>query len=84
MEVDAVPSILDLIYENYGFAVLPFNAVTSDRAKRRFSVSKLTDPTPLTRLAMATSARRPLSRLANDAIALYEREMLPVYLETRY
>jgi LysR family nitrogen assimilation transcriptional regulator len=83
MEIDAVSSILDLVFENYGFAVLPSNAVASDPAKRKFSVSKLTDPTPMTSLALATSARHPLSRLANDAIALYESQILPIYVQTR-
>jgi LysR family nitrogen assimilation transcriptional regulator len=80
MEIDAVYSILDLVSEGYGCAVLPARAVASDPRRRHFTMTHLTDPTPTTHLVMGTSARHPLSRLAADALALFEREVLPLYL----
>jgi LysR family nitrogen assimilation transcriptional regulator len=83
LEVDAVTSILDLVCEGYGFAVLPLNATSSDPLKRRFSIARITQPTLHSQLTIATSSRHTLSHLAIQAIELIESEVLPLYTDAR-
>jgi LysR family nitrogen assimilation transcriptional regulator len=79
LEVDAVSSILDLVSEGIGYAVLSLNATASDALKRRFNVMRLTEPTLFSRLAIATSSKHTLSQLASQAIAMLEAKILPLY-----
>jgi LysR family nitrogen assimilation transcriptional regulator len=79
LEVDAVSSVLDLVAEGYGHAVLPRNAVIADPTQRRFELARITDPLLQTRLAIATSNQHPMSKLATQAVALLESEILPLY-----
>ena len=79
LEVDAVTSILDLVTEGIGYAVLSLNATTSDALKRRFQVMRITEPTLFSRLAIATSSKHTLSQLAIQAIAMLEAKILPLY-----
>lgn len=83
LEVDAVTSILDLVSEGIGYAVLSLNATASDVLKRRFQVIRITEPTLLSRLAIATSSKHTLSRLAIQAIAMIESNILPLYGNAR-
>ncbi|MDR7003761.1 LysR family transcriptional regulator [Paraburkholderia strydomiana] len=83
LEVDAVSSILDLVSEGIGYAVLPLNATVSDALKRRFSVTRITEPTLFSRLAIATSSKHTLSQLAVQAIAMLEERALPLYSTVR-
>ena len=79
LEVDAVTSILDLVSEGIGYAVLSLNATAGDALKRRFQVTRITEPTLLSRLAIATSSKHPLSQWAIQAIAMLESKVLPLY-----
>ena len=79
LEVDAVMSILDLVNEGIGYAVLSLNATASDVLKRRFQVIRITEPTLFSRLAIATSSKHTLSQLAIQAIAMLESKILPLY-----
>ena len=79
LEVDAVTSILDLVSEGIGYAVLSLNATTSDVLKRRFQVIRITEPTLFSRLAIATSSKHTLSQLAVQSIAMLESKILPLY-----
>jgi LysR family nitrogen assimilation transcriptional regulator len=79
LEVDAVTSILDLVTEGIGYAVLSLNATASDALKRRFQVMRITEPTLFSRLAIATSSKHTLSQLAVQAIAMLEAKILPLY-----
>ncbi|HEX7933291.1 MAG TPA: LysR family transcriptional regulator [Paraburkholderia sp.] len=83
LEVDAVSSILDLVSEGIGYAVLPLNATVSDALKRRFRVIRITEPTIFSRLAIATSSKHTLSQLAVQAIAMLEARALPLYRDVR-
>ncbi|WP_438391814.1 LysR family transcriptional regulator [Caballeronia sp. DA-9] len=79
LEVDAVASILDLVNEGIGYAVLSLNATASDVLKRPFQVIRITEPTLFSRLAIATSSKHTLSQLAIQAIAMLESRILPLY-----
>jgi LysR family nitrogen assimilation transcriptional regulator len=83
LEVDAVPSILDLVCEGYGYAVLPLNAAASDPLQREFSIMRIVRPTLLSRLTIATSSQHPVSQLATQAMAMIESELFPLYRSER-
>jgi LysR family nitrogen assimilation transcriptional regulator len=79
LEVDAITSILDLVNDGIGHAVLSLNATTSDVLKRHFQVIRVTEPTLFSRLAIATSNKHTLSQLAIQSIAMIEAEIVPLY-----
>jgi LysR family nitrogen assimilation transcriptional regulator len=79
MEVDAVASVLDLVEEGYGHAILPLNAVLADAGRRQLKVTRIVDPGIHSRLAIATSNQHPMSKLATQAVAMLESEILPLY-----
>jgi LysR family nitrogen assimilation transcriptional regulator len=83
LEVDAVTSILDMVCEGYGYAVLPLNAASSDPLKRRFRIERITDPTLMSQLTIATSSQHTLSHLAHQAVTMVEQEVLPLYTDAR-
>jgi LysR family nitrogen assimilation transcriptional regulator len=79
LEIDAVPALLDLVDEGYGYAVLPLNAILADPKQRRFRCTRISDPGIHSRMAIATSNQHPTSRLANRAVAMLEAEIMPLY-----
>lgn len=79
LEVDAVASILDLVSEGIGYAVLSLNATAGDALKRRFRLIRMTEPTLVSRLAIATSTKHTLSQLATQSLAMLESRILPLY-----
>lgn len=83
LEVDAVNSILDLVNEGLGYALLSLNATASDALKRRFRVVRIVEPTLYSRLAIASSRQHTLSQLAIQAIDMLEAKVLPLYGASR-
>ncbi|ATF88153.1 LysR family transcriptional regulator [Burkholderia gladioli] len=79
LEVDGVASILDLVSEGIGHAVLALNAIPAELRSGRFRLIRITEPTLYSRLAIATSRRHPLPQLARQAIAMLEADVLPLY-----
>lgn len=79
LEVDAVASILDLVKEGIGYAVLPLQAISGAHEGGPFSVRRITEPTLYSRLAIATSSKHTLSQLATQAIAMLEAKVVPLY-----
>lgn len=79
MEVDSVSSVLELVDEGDGYAILSLNAIARNFMERKFSITRIVSPTILSRLTIATSKQHPLSRLATRAVALLEDEILPLY-----
>jgi LysR family nitrogen assimilation transcriptional regulator len=79
LELDAVTSILDVVAEGIGYAMLSLNATESDALKRQFQTIRVTEPTLYSRLALATSRSHPLSRLATQATAILESRVVPLY-----
>jgi LysR family transcriptional regulator, nitrogen assimilation regulatory protein len=57
LEIDGVASILDLVADNAGAAVLPANAVRTAAHPERYSMRPVSDLR--SRLSLATSAQRP-------------------------
>lgn len=81
LEIDAVASVLDLVHEGYGHAVLSLNAIIADPQQRQFRISRIEDPVIHSRLQIATSNQHPMSKLATQAVQMLESEILPLYEE---
>jgi LysR family transcriptional regulator, nitrogen assimilation regulatory protein len=79
LEVDAVASILDLVKEGIGYAVLPLKATSGTAQDQHFRIVRITEPTLFSRLAIATSTKHTLSQLAVQSIAMLESNVLPLY-----
>ncbi len=74
LEIDGVPSILDLVLEGYGHAVLPMNAIRG-QPSGRFQARRFTRPL-MTHLALIVSAQRPATPLMRMTLDLI-REIGP-------
>jgi len=82
LEVDAVASVLELVQEGYGHAILPLNALMrQERNKQRLAVTRITKPSLHCPLVVATSRQHPLSAFATSALELLEAEILPLYVQ---
>ncbi|QYD68181.1 LysR family transcriptional regulator [Paraburkholderia edwinii] len=79
LEVDAVASILDLVKEGIGYAVLPLKATSGTAQDQHFRILRISEPTLFSRLAIATSTKHTLSQLAVQSIAMLESSVLPLY-----
>jgi LysR family nitrogen assimilation transcriptional regulator len=74
LEVDAVSSVLSLVSEGYGHAVLPLNA-----SQGGFHAARIVSPALSSKLVIATSTQRPLSRLATLALDSLADEILRLH-----
>jgi LysR family nitrogen assimilation transcriptional regulator len=83
LEIDTVESILDLVDEGYGFALLPVNAVTNNKRHPSLEAVRFLDPGIRSKLVLATSKQHRLSVLAKQAIAACEGEIMALYLHDR-
>jgi LysR family transcriptional regulator, nitrogen assimilation regulatory protein len=79
LEVDAVASILDLVKEGIGYAVLPLKATSGTAQDQHFRILRISEPSLFSRLAIATSTKHTLSQLAIQSIAMLEANVLPLY-----
>ena len=60
MEIDAVPAILELVAEGYGYAVLSPRALHGSAQARRLHSRTIVQPQLKSALAIVTSALRPV------------------------
>ncbi|RYF04362.1 MAG: LysR family transcriptional regulator [Oxalobacteraceae bacterium] len=61
MEIDGVAAILDLVQDGFGHAVLPMNAVLTAPDPAAIAARGLVEPVLRSRLALASSSRRPVT-----------------------
>jgi LysR family nitrogen assimilation transcriptional regulator len=64
LEVDGIPSILDLVAAGHGYAVLPLNALRNHPRRRSLRPRPVVRPRLAIALMLATPAQRPLTPLA--------------------
>ena len=81
LEVDAVSSALDLVQEEYGYALLPLNALERDQRKRKLSVTRITEPVMHCRLVIATARQQASSTFIRTALDLLEERVVPMYVD---
>ncbi len=72
MEIDAVPAILELVADGYGFAVLSPRALHGAAAAPRLHSRQIVGPPLKSTLAIVTSAQRPSTPLQKATIAMIE------------
>jgi LysR family nitrogen assimilation transcriptional regulator len=78
LEIDSIPSLLELIELNMGYGVLFRSAlVYSNGTLEGLRSAEITEPTILTHLFVATFEQRPLSRLAEQAMQLVREICIP-------
>jgi len=77
MEIDAVPAILVLVAEGYGYAVLSPRALQRTEAAPALQLRPIVQPRLTSTLTIATSAQRPSTRIQQVAIGLIEELAAP-------
>lgn len=77
LEVDAIPSVLDLVEKGYGHAILSRTAVESWAKSAVLTATPLVRPGILTRLVIATFKERRLTGLAQRTIDLIKSDIVP-------
>ncbi len=70
LEIESVPTILDLVQHDGFHAVLTLNAIRRSGNEGRFQVRPIGKPRLVATLRLATSAQRPAGPLMEQAIAL--------------
>jgi LysR family transcriptional regulator, nitrogen assimilation regulatory protein len=72
-EIDGIASILDLVYEGYGHAVLPIYSLRCHAFGRSFIARPIVRPKLSIRPALVTCAHRPVTPLARETLSLIEK-----------
>jgi LysR family nitrogen assimilation transcriptional regulator len=70
MEIDSVPTILDLVARNTFNGVLSLNAIRSSGREHDFVLRPIGNPQLKTTMSIATSSRRPRGPLVERAVVL--------------
>lgn len=70
LEIESVPTMLDLVQHDGFHAVLTLNAIRRSGSEQRFLARPIGKPRLSTTLRLATSAQRPAGRLMEQAIVL--------------
>lgn len=79
-EVDGIPSILDLVQQHFGYAVLPLMAIRGHASTDSFFARPIGTPKLASVLALATSSRRLLTPLSHQVEDLL-RELAQTHLQ---
>jgi|SRR5215467_9215357 len=72
-EIDGIASVLDLVHEGYGHTVLPLSSLRGHAFGRSFTVRPIVKPKLSIQLSLITSAQRPTTPLAKEALSLIQR-----------
>jgi LysR family nitrogen assimilation transcriptional regulator len=75
LEVDSIESLLDLVERGMGYAVLSRNAIYGRAQRHHLRAAAIVSPSLPSRLVIATSAQRPLTRLAQGTIDLIKAKI---------
>ncbi len=78
LEIDGVSSILELVADGAGCAVLPQSAVANMQAAERFEITQIDGL--LSRLSIATSAQRPSTLTQRAMLDLISRLATPLFV----
>jgi LysR family transcriptional regulator, nitrogen assimilation regulatory protein len=70
LEIDGIESILDLVLEGYGHAVLPLSSLQGYGAGDAFALRPIVKPKLSIQVSLITSAQRPATPLAQQVLGL--------------
>jgi LysR family transcriptional regulator, nitrogen assimilation regulatory protein len=74
-EVDALPSILDLVEAGLGWTILPRAAVQREITEGRLAAIPIVDPEVKRTLVLATASNRPLERGRKEVIRVIKEQL---------
>jgi LysR family nitrogen assimilation transcriptional regulator len=72
-EVDGIASLLDMVREGYGSAVLPITSLRAYGLEKAFAARAIVSPRLLIQISLVISAQRPTIPLGKEALALIRR-----------
>jgi LysR family nitrogen assimilation transcriptional regulator len=72
-EIDGIASVLDLVHEGYGHAVLPLSSLIGHAFRRSFTARPIVRPKLSIPLSLVTSAQRPITPLARETLSLIQK-----------
>jgi LysR family nitrogen assimilation transcriptional regulator len=72
LEIDGIRAILDLVQRGHGYAVLPKHALIEAGPSAKLAARPIAAPPLRSVMAVATSAQRPLTRMAQETIDLLQ------------
>lgn len=72
LEIDGIRAILDLVQRGHGYAVLPRHALIEAGPGAKLTARPIVQPALRSVMAVATSAQRPLTRMAQETIELVQ------------
>lgn len=76
LEVDSIESLLDLVDRGMGYAILSRNAIFGRAQRPNLRAAHIVAPNLVSRLVIASSAQRPLTRLAQGTMELIKAQIL--------
>lgn len=82
-EIDAIASVLDLVYEGYGHAALPLSSLRGHIFGKHFLIRPIIRPTLSIQLSLVTSALRPMTPLARESLLLIQAAVADVLFAER-
>jgi len=82
-EIDGIASILDLVHEGYGYAILPFSSLRAHRLAAEFITTPIVDPELTIQLALVLSAQRPTTPLTRALLALVRDAALDILVAAK-
>ena len=78
LEIDSIPSLLELVHQGMGHGVLIRSALEGqDNLLEGFMAAQIVEPSIPTHLFIARSEQRPLSRLAEQTLQLVRKICIP-------
>ena len=72
LEIDGVSTILDLVSENFGYAILSQNAVCNLASKHAFKLSHIVDPVLHGKLSLAVNSHRQVTATQRALIEIVQ------------
>lgn len=72
-EIDGIASVLDLVHEGYGHAVLPLSSLRGHTFGRGFTARPILRPKLSIPLSLVTSSQRPITPLARETLSLIQK-----------
>jgi LysR family nitrogen assimilation transcriptional regulator len=79
-EIDAIASILDLVHEGFGYAILPLDSLRGHARARELVASPIVKPKLTIHMSLVISSQRPATALTTAMLALTRKTALDVLL----
>jgi LysR family nitrogen assimilation transcriptional regulator len=78
-EVDGIASVLDMVREGYGSAVLPLTSLRAYGLEKAFAARAIVSPRLMIQISLVISGQRPTTPLTKQALALIRVTAIKVF-----